>query len=99
MQPLQSSLVQENDHETTKALKRLTKIEALISDVTERYSETALHIGELLQDAKGAITRAKDAVSLQASNEETSAQQKTSTRVAIKVPRPKAARKRKSQID
>ena len=50
-----------------KALKRLVKIEAWVSDVTERYS-SAPHIREVLQDAKTAVTRAKDAVSLQASS-------------------------------
>ena len=49
-----------------KALKRLTKIEKLIVDVTERYSKGA-HIREALQDAKAAVARAKEAVSLQAS--------------------------------
>jgi hypothetical protein len=47
-----------------KALKRLAKIEALMSDVTERYSASAPHVRELLQDAKAAVTRAKEAVSL-----------------------------------
>jgi len=51
-----------------KALKRLAKIEALISDVTERYSASAPHIREVLQDAKAAVTRAKESVSLQASS-------------------------------
>jgi hypothetical protein len=51
---------------TNKALKRLAKIEASISDMTERYS-SALHIRETLQDAKAAVTRAKEAVSLQKS--------------------------------
>ena len=51
---------------TNKALKRLAKIEALISDMTERYS-SAPHIRETLQDAKAAVTRAKEAVSLQKS--------------------------------
>jgi len=51
----------------TKALKRLAKIEALMSDVTERYS-SAPHIREVLRDAKAAVTRAKEAVSLQASS-------------------------------
>ncbi|MGD0777939.1 MAG: hypothetical protein ABSC05_34575, partial [Candidatus Solibacter sp.] len=52
---------------TNKALKRLAKIEALISNVIERYS-SAPHIREALQDAKAAVTRAKEAVSLQASS-------------------------------
>jgi hypothetical protein len=51
-----------------KALKRLAKIEALMSDVTERYSASAPHIREVLQDAKAAVNRAKEAVSLQASS-------------------------------
>jgi hypothetical protein len=52
---------------TDKALKRLAKIEVLISDMTERYS-SAPHIRETLQDAKAAVTRAKEAVSLQKSD-------------------------------
>jgi hypothetical protein len=53
---------------TNKALKRLAKIEMLMSDVTERYSASAPHIREVLQDAKAAVTRAKEAVSLKASS-------------------------------
>jgi hypothetical protein len=45
-----------------KALKRLTKIEALISDVTERYSAGARHIREALHEAKDAVARVKAAV-------------------------------------
>ena len=52
---------------TNKALKRLTKIEALMSDVTDRYSTGAAHIQEALQNAKAAIVRAKDTVSLHVS--------------------------------
>ena len=44
-----------------KALKRLAKIDALISDVTERYSKGGLQIREALQDAKAAFGRAKEA--------------------------------------
>ena len=51
-----------------KILKRIAKIEALMSKVTERSSVSAPHIQELLRDAKAAITRAKKAVSLQASS-------------------------------
>lgn len=46
-----------------KALKRLAKIEALISNVSERYSPSELHIRGALRDAKAAFTRAKEAVS------------------------------------
>jgi hypothetical protein len=38
-----------------KALKRLTKIEAVMSDVTERHSASSPHIREVLQDAKAAV--------------------------------------------
>jgi hypothetical protein len=51
-----------------KARKRLAKIEALISEVTERYSSSALHIREALRDAKAAFARVKEAVSSQASS-------------------------------
>jgi Arc/MetJ-type ribon-helix-helix transcriptional regulator len=52
-----------------KALKRLAKIDAWISDVTERYSSRASHIREALRDAKAAIARVKEAISSQAPSE------------------------------
>ena len=45
-----------------KALKRLAKIEALISDVTERYSASESQIRDVLQYAKAAVVRAREAV-------------------------------------
>ena len=51
-----------------KILKRIAKIEALMSEVTERSSASATHIQELLREAKTAIARAKKAVSSQASS-------------------------------
>ena len=51
-----------------KALKRLAKIEALISDVTERYSAGAHHIREALHEAKDAVARVKAAVRSQATS-------------------------------
>jgi hypothetical protein len=45
-----------------KALKRLAKIEALMSNVAARYSPSAPHTREVLQDAKTAVARAKEAV-------------------------------------
>jgi hypothetical protein len=50
-----------------KALKRLAKIEALMSNVTKRYSASAPDTRKVLQDAKAAVTRAMEAVGLQAS--------------------------------
>ena len=49
-----------------KALKRLAKIEALLSDVSERYSSGAVPVREALRDAKAALARVKNAVSSQA---------------------------------
>jgi hypothetical protein len=51
-----------------KALKRLVKIEALLSSLTERYLPSAPHLREALQNAKDAVARAKQAVSLHASS-------------------------------
>ena len=52
-----------------KALKRLAKIEALISDVMERYSSRASHIREALRDAKAAIARVTQAINSQVPSE------------------------------
>ncbi len=51
----------------TKALKRLAKIEALISDVARRYSSGPAPIRKALQDAKAAVAHVKSAVGSQAS--------------------------------
>jgi hypothetical protein len=51
-----------------KALKRLTKAEALLSNVIERYAASGHSIQEVLQNAKASVIRAKDAVGLQASH-------------------------------
>jgi hypothetical protein len=51
-----------------KALKRLAKIEGLISDVVERYSPAAPQMREALRDAQSAVARAREAVSPQASS-------------------------------
>src|ERR1700693_5634645 len=45
-----------------KALKRLGKIEASVSDLAKRFLPSAPHIREVLQDAKAAVIRAKEAV-------------------------------------
>src|SRR4051812_26231882 len=50
-----------------KALKRLTKIESLMSAVTERYSASAPHLRKVLKEAVDAVARAKKAVGLQPS--------------------------------
>ncbi|MFN7996026.1 MAG: hypothetical protein U0Q18_20620 [Bryobacteraceae bacterium] len=45
-----------------KALKRLEKAEALMSDVIERFTATEPKVQEALQDAKTSVDRAKEAV-------------------------------------
>jgi uncharacterized protein YhaN len=78
----------------TKALKRLTHAEDLVSDVIERYSADAPEIRQQLLDAKAAVGRAKDAVNVQESSEKTSSRKKAATKkAAVKVPRAKAAEK------
>lgn len=52
----------------SKALKRLAKIEALISDLTERYSKGAVQIREALQDAKAAFAHVKTTIRSQVSS-------------------------------
>ena len=58
-----------------KALKRLNKIEDLLSDVIGQYPKSTDGLGELLDSAKVAIVRAKATVNSQ-----------VSTRVAKKQP-------------
>ena len=45
-----------------KALKRLAKIEALMSNVAARYSASEPHTQEVLQEAKAAVARARETV-------------------------------------
>lgn len=52
-----------------KAIKRLAKIEALLSDVTKRFPNTSLQIQGALKDAKAVFARVKEAVSLQVLSE------------------------------
>lgn len=52
----------------TKALKRLAKIEASMSDVVERYVSLAPAVRKALQDAMAAVSVAKEAVSLEVSD-------------------------------
>jgi hypothetical protein len=74
-----------------KALKRLTHVEDLLSDVMERYSADASDIRENLQSAKAAVGRAKDAVKSQEVSEKTSARKNVGPKkAAVKVRRTEA---------
>jgi hypothetical protein len=76
----------------TKALKRLTHVEDLISDVMERYSANLPDIQQQLLEAMAALGRAKDGVKLQVPSRVKNAQKMTETKEAeVKVPRAKKA--------
>src|SRR4051794_18050236 len=47
---------------TVKALKKLAKIEGLLSNVIERYSASDHNVQAVLEDAKDAVVRAQSAV-------------------------------------
>jgi hypothetical protein len=85
-----------------KVVKRLSKIEDLLSDVLERYSTIAPHVAALLQDAKAAVARATDAVDAVKVEDSTIAeakpQEKPSSGAAPKSARkPGAANRKASQ--
>ena len=75
-----------------KALKRLAKIKALMSDVTKRFSVSAPHLREVLQGAEDAIARAKHAVSM-----ETSSRTKA-TKAKVRRPAKRAASQKKPSV-
>jgi hypothetical protein len=50
-----------------KALKRLNKIETLLSNVIDQFSGSKEVLGELLDSAKAAVIRAKETVNSQMS--------------------------------
>ena len=81
-----------------KVHKRLAKIEAMISDLTERYSKGALHIREALQDAKAAFAHVKEAISSQTSsgtvkNPPVKRKKAAVKKAAVKAPTAKTAKK------
>ena len=79
-----------------KALKRLAKIEALMSNVTERYSASAPQLRKALQDATAAVARAKEAVSLQASSRTKAVAAKADRAAKKAAPVPKTAAVKKA---
>ena len=52
----------------SKVHKRLAKIEALIEDLTERYSQGAVHVRAALEGTKVAVAHLKASLSSQASS-------------------------------
>ncbi len=76
-----------------KALKRLAKIEASVADLAKRFLPSAPHVRDVLQDAKAAVVRAKEAV-LQTSPGQ--AKKKTKTKKASRQAKKSAAAAKKS---
>jgi hypothetical protein len=74
-----------------KALKRLAKIETLMSDVAERFSASAPHLREALKDLKAAMLSVKEAVKVQTSSAPKKAASKKAARAAKKAVATKAA--------
>jgi hypothetical protein len=93
-----SNVTERSAMKANKALKRLAKIEALISDVAKRYSSGAANVRKALQDAKAAVVQLKSAVSLQASSGKAKktapARKKAVKKAAAKTPVAKRAKKR-----
>ena len=73
-----------------KALKRLAKIEAWMSDVTDRYLARSPGIRKVLQEAKAAVARAKEAVRLQTSS-------KTAKKAPLPPSKAEASRRRRAK--
>jgi len=51
-----------------KALKRLSRVETLLSDVIDQYAPKEKDVRELLDSAKSYVIRAKESVNVQASS-------------------------------
>ena len=77
-----------------KALKRLAKIETLMSDVAERFSASAPHLREALKDLKAAMASVKEAVKVQTSPAPKKSASKKAARATKKTMAKKAAKKR-----
>lgn len=83
---------------TNKVHKRLTKIEAMISDLTKRYSKGAFHIRTALHNATAAVAHAKETVRSQLSSEKAKRspvrrKKAAVKRAAVKTPTARTAKK------
>ena len=81
-----------------KALKRLAKIEGLMSDVAKRFSAHAPSLQEAFADLKAAVDRVKEAVGVQATSaagkkKAASGRKKAAKKAAVKAPLAKSAKK------
>ena len=69
-----------------KALKRLARVEALLSDVMDRYASSEQDLKDLLGEAKASVARAKQTLNVKASS------------TAAKKPPAKAEKSKKSGL-
>ena len=87
-----------------KVLKRLAKIEALVSDVAQKFSAGAPQVSGVLKDLKAAVARVKDAVRAHASSrtakkkavparKKAVAKKAAPKKKSLKAPKAKAAKK------
>ncbi len=74
-----------------KAVKRLNKVEALLSNIIDQFPASKQEFGELLDSAKAAVIRARETVNSQLS---TSAAKKTPAKAEI-AQQPRVAANRK----
>jgi hypothetical protein len=82
-----------------KALRRLTKIETLMSDVAKRFSAHAPHLREAFADLKAALGRIKDEVGAGVSaatgkKKPAPGRKKAAKKAIVKAPTAKSAKKR-----
>ena len=80
-----------------KAIKRLSKIEALVADVTERYSSSAVHVRAALIGAQAAFARLKEVLSSEVSSETEKRAPAKRKKASVKKSEPAAAKKRKKR--
>jgi hypothetical protein len=86
-----------------KALKRISKMEELTSEVTRRLSKAAPHVSDALKDLKAAVARMKELVSAHVSQtakkKAAPARKKaTAKKAATKAPKAVAAKKAKKGV-
>ena len=92
------SLTERKVMKANKALKRVGKIEALVSDVARRFSASAPHVSDVLKDLKAAVSRVKEAVSAEVSSRTAkkkaapAAKKKTAKKKAAKASKVKTAK-------
>ena len=73
-----------------KAVRRLGKVEAILSDIIERHTALELSTGDLLASAKSTVIRAKEALGTQPLPRKV---KKASVKVEEELPKPEETKK------